>query len=749
MAIPDWLNISQLSGSGDTIITITASTLEGLVERTTTLRVSGNTKYVDVEVTQAPHDYAEDYLTFEITSPGVIYWRLTGASSGTPLTIEYRQNGGTWTQITATRSGNTSISVTTGDVLEFRGDNPAYGGSARSSFQSSTAGFKASGNIMSLVSSSNFTNLTTLSEDRAFAALFYGCSGLTDARNLVLPATALTDYCYDGMFDLCRSLAYAPKLPATTLAPYCYHEMFDGCNSLTTAPELPATVMQTSCYDGMFANCTGLRTAPVLPATTLEFGCYAWMFDGCTSLVTPPALPATTLAIDCYDGMFNECSSLTTAPDLPARVLVSSCYRTMFTSCQSLNYIKCLGRNPSSGATFNWGYDVAPTGTFVKHPDATWDINSIHGIPPGWTVVDADIDDYENEYLTFNITGAGDINWKRNYSATARKIQYSKNGGAWTTLTPDSVGVKIYGLVPGDVVRFKGTNTRYGDGHTFGNADTAPVGHVTTAQFTMSGNIMSLIYGDDFIGKTSFPSGTTNNFNSLFNTVTGLTSVENLVLPVTSLTDSCYSRLFKNCSGLTKSPKTIPAIEVSHASCAQMFMYCTSLVTTPVLSCTNLAETCYSSMFEGCSSLAVAPDLPATKVYMYSYRAMFALCTSLVNPPDMAMTTLANDAAGACMEMFSGCASLVRSPHLKPLELYSYNGYGCYGSMFADCSSLTRIDCDAVSLMPSSSGSTLADATGYWVNGVAASGTFYKNPNATWTTGDDGIPTGWTVVNAT
>ena len=34
-----------------------------------------------------------------------------------------------------------------------------------------------------------------------------------------------------------------------------------------------------------------------------------------------------------------------------------------------------------------------------------------------------------------------------------------------------------------------------------------------------------------------------------------------------------------------------------------------------------------------------------------------------------------------------------------------------------------------------------------WVRDVAASGTFVKNSQATWNlTGDDGIPTGWTVV---
>lgn len=39
--------------------------------------------------------------------------------------------------------------------------------------------------------------------------------------------------------------------------------------------------------------------------------------------------------------------------------------------------------------------------------------------------------------------------------------------------------------------------------------------------------------------------------------------------------------------------------------------------------------------------------------------------------------------------------------------------------------------------------------TSNWVQGVAASGTFIKNSSATWNvTGDNGIPTGWTVQTA-
>ena len=63
----------------------------------------------------------------------------------------------------------------------------------------------------------------------------------------------------------------------------------------------------------------------------------------------------------------------------------------MFNGCTSLNYVECLADTTTGyGAFSNWLNGVAATGTFVKHPDATWSSGS-SGIPEGWTVIDADI----------------------------------------------------------------------------------------------------------------------------------------------------------------------------------------------------------------------------------------------------------------------------------------------------------------------------------------------------------------------
>ena len=286
-------------------------------------------------------DYTTEYLTFNILSAGTINWKASDTSI--TKTIDYKLNDGEWTSITS-NTGETAptITVNSGDKLQFRGNNAQYATNTYSrynSFNGSTASFEVEGNIMSLIYGDDFKNNLTISSTCAFAVLFRNCANLVSAENLVLPAT--------------------------TLASNCYEEMFNGCKSLTVAPS-------------------------VLPATTLKNFCYNSMFWNCTSLTTAPALPATTLAQNCYSNMFNSCRSLTTAPELPATTLAIGSYSAMFYDCKKLNYIKCLATNISADyCTKDWVGGVASTGTFIKNPNmASWTTGT-KGIPSGWTVQDA------------------------------------------------------------------------------------------------------------------------------------------------------------------------------------------------------------------------------------------------------------------------------------------------------------------------------------------------------------------------
>ena len=112
------------------------------------------------------------------------------------------------------------------------------------------------------------------------------------------------------------------------------------------------------------------------------------------------------------------------------------------------------------------------------------------------------------------------------------------------------------------------------------------------------GNIMSLVYGDDFIGKTTIYD---RNFQNLF-AHTDLTSAKNLILPATTIKLNAYDGMFKGCTLLTAAPE-LPA--------------------------TTLEGYCYKEMFYNCTSLTKAPVLPATTVPSWGYYGMFKDCSLL------------------------------------------------------------------------------------------------------------------------
>ena len=206
---------------------------------------------------------ASNYLAFEILTGGTIYWKASHSAS--TKTISYsKDSGDTWTDITSS-TGLIDINVNAGDVVMFKGNNDTYyeynNGVRNSYFSGSTSlRYNVKGNIMSLVNSDNFGTQLNLQSGNTFAWLFQENKNIVDASKLLMPATGLTAYCYNKMFDGCLNMVAAPSiLPATTLAEGCYQLMFYNCKSLTTAPELPATTLVQSCYYEMFHYCSSLN----------------------------------------------------------------------------------------------------------------------------------------------------------------------------------------------------------------------------------------------------------------------------------------------------------------------------------------------------------------------------------------------------------------------------------------------------------------------------------------------------------
>ena len=301
-------------------------------------------------------------------------------------------------------------------------------------------------------------------------------------------------------------------------------------------------------------------------------------------------------------------------------------------------------------------------------------------------------------------------------------IEYSKNGDEWTAYS-EPITLNI-----GEKVSFRGDNTTYATSY---NNDSYSRFSCTN-QCYVYGNIMSLINSDTNDYATNKTLEGAYAFCKLFfsnNNIYSHASKE-LILPATTLSADCYENMFYQCSNLTKAP-VLPATTLTDHCYFGMFMYCTGITTAPELPATTLASSCYYQMF-AYTHISTTPELPATTLSTSCYKNMFQGCTYLTTATALPATTLASNCYSY---MFTGCSNLTTAPALPATTLAN----GCYSRMFNGCTKLNSVTCLATNI-------SATNCTLEWLDGVAATGTFYKPSSMTsWLIDNpSGIPEGWT-----
>lgn len=145
--------------------------------------------------------------------------------------------------------------------------------------------------------------------------------------------------------------------------------------------------------------------------------------------------------------------------------------------------------------------------------------------------------DYSQMYLTFEAIESGTFSFSASPKITSGNLYYSTdNGITWVNL---SYNTNTLTITAGNIIIWKGNLTSDGIG----------IGcFVTTGNFNAYGNVMSLLYGDNFIGQTDLI-GKDYVFYQLFYN-TKINNAQNLVLPATTLADSCYYMMFWGCTNL-------------------------------------------------------------------------------------------------------------------------------------------------------------------------------------------------------
>ena len=401
-------------------------------------------------------------------------------------------------------------------------------------------------------------------------------------------------------------------------------------------------------------------------------------------------------------------------------------------------YIESLSTD--CGVTYRWitvpndyvcvGYDKysKEKQQYSTNSGSTW--TDTGNTRAGSTLIESHSEDCGTQYRWVADTGYVCVGYDK---YNKEKEQYSTDGTTWvdtgntragsTLLETDSVDCG-YSPYAGEYL----TTEALGSGDiklNRHNQNKTPLSNIqysknngAWASYTY-GTYISVNNGDKIRWKATLNDGNSDNYYSYFSADANYKAYGNPLsllvndnfANVTDISNFSYAfyELFgynytlKDASGLV-----LPATKLSNYCYKDMFRNCPSLTTVPVLPATTLAFDCYAGMFKNCTSLTTAPSLSATVLVGWCYAGMFYGCTSLTTAPVLPATTLVQ---------------------------------ACYSAMFGECSTLNNVTCLATDI-------SAYDSTSDWLYGVSSRGTFTKAAGVSWSRDEHGIPSGWTVVEA-
>lgn len=304
-----------------------------------------------------------------------------------------------------------------------------------------------------------------------------------------------------------------------------------------------------------------------------------------------------------------------------------------------------------------------------------------------------------------------------------RDIEYSLDNLTWSQL-PSNTETPV--IKSGNRVYFRAKDLRIETTYIPGG-----IGRFTISnKCNIGGNVMSMIYGEDYIGKLSISKE--KQFEGLFYNCSQIINAGKLVLPATSTSYRPYRYMFSGCTNMEVAPE-IHLYSWHQEAGFYMFKDCKRLIKTPKIRVSAYSSNAFSYMFTGCTGLIEAPmEIYANDSLACAY--MFSGCTNLKVAPKILSIW-----RSSCQGMFKDCTSLEEAPDLPATTLKD----DCYKYMFKGCSKLRYVK----AMFTTEPSDTYTDG---WLDGVSPTGTFVKNASATWNvTGSNGIPEGWTVETAT
>ena len=256
--------------------------------------------------------------------------------------IHYTINDGQEQTIAKNTAGAYDIQAKKGDVVQLYSINTSLGGGAVAGTRGGTRAIDEGakyinirpsmkteifGNVMSLLKGKdNLEGATAIEAKNAFYGLFAGAENFVNNadRQLVLPATTLTEGCYQDMFNGCKGIEKAPVLPAPKLEKNCYQEMFYDCAKLNHVKCLATDISAEGCTKNWLTNAgteaTGekvLETLIPMESNSDDGVPTSWtaQTDGATVIKNAGAISYATASVNKTFGDANFTNKLTKTGD--------------------------------------------------------------------------------------------------------------------------------------------------------------------------------------------------------------------------------------------------------------------------------------------------------------------------------------------------------------------------------------------------------------------------------------------------
>lgn len=433
---------------------------------------------------------------------------------------------------------------------------------------------------------------------------FFDCNNI---NNIVLPDTL--EVLNEGTFNQCKSLN-------NIVLPNSLTSIGGSCFRYCTFTEITLPEKITSIGDWAFECCEKLENI-ILPnsITTIGIG----VFRLCSSLknVTLPN------SIDCIeDQLFSGCNSLTelVIPDSVKRInyySIEGCRDLQklvigsgveFIENQAimtnfnLNEIHCYSTSaPVLENTYSLS-NLKDNG-LLFYPNGSDYSTWLSNLGVRWKGVACEIVDgkfvipenlYKFKYFTIN--PLSDITIKFSKRGNGDNIRYQlNNSNSWLGLNNN----EILSVGKGDKCMFKSTITPGTSDSNMGIGT-----FFIEGEFDVEGNIMSLLYGDEFdTNDTMKPYAFSHLFSDFGTSIPcNVKHAHNLCLPSTNMENSCYYCMFYYCNGLL-TPPTLPAVQLADSCYGYMFGGCQNLEYAPVLAAECLKTSCYTGMFAACEKI--------------------------------------------------------------------------------------------------------------------------------------------------